>query len=375
MGIAIEAEAIKISMSAIEKVEESTETGSKVEEEYKRFIGRKIVFIISLSFILVFLLGIGVTLGPIKYSVLEVYTTILHRFFPNYFDVPELATTIIWNIRLPRILFGIVAGFGLAVAGCVLQGILRNPLASPYTLGIAHGAGFGAAIAIIFGAGFVSGKYLIIGNAFIFALIPTFFIFGLARYKRATPETMILAGIAMMYLFSAAITLLQYFAEAEAVKAVVFWMIGDLGKAAWSKLLPMSIVLACCIPLVILKAWDLNVMSAGDESAKSLGVNVERIRIFVLILASLLIAAIVCFTGAIGFIGLVAPHIARMVIGGDNRFLIPASGLVGAVMLVGADIVAMQIMAPVILPVGVITAFMGVPMFIYLIIRKRKEYW
>ena len=360
-------------MSAVEA--ESTETSSKVEKEYKRFIGRKILFIVSLSFILVLLLGIGVTLGPIKYSILEVYTTILHRFLPNYFDVPELATTIIWNIRLPRILFGIVAGVGLASAGCVLQGILRNPLASPYTLGIAHAAGFGAAIAIIFSVGFVGGKYLIIGNAFIFALIPTFFIFGLARYKRATPETMILAGIAMMYLFSAAITLLQYFAESEAVTAVVFWMVGDLGRAAWSKLLPMSIVLACCIPIVILKAWDLNVMSAGDESAKSLGVNVERIRIFVLMFASLLIAAIVCFTGAIGFIGLVAPHIARMVIGGDNRFLIPASGLVGAVMLVGADIVAMTIIAPAILPVGVITAFMGVPMFIYLIIRKRKEYW
>ena len=362
-------------MSAVEKVVESTETISKVEEDYKRFIGRKIFFITSLFFLIILLLGIGVTLGPIKYSVLEVYTTILHRFFPNYFDVPELATTIIWNIRLPRILFGIVAGVGLAIAGCVLQGILRNPLASPYTLGIAHGAGFGAAIAIVFGAGFAGGQYLIIGNAFIFSLIPAFFIFGLALYKRATPETMILAGIAMMYLFSAAITLVQYFAEPEAVGAVVFWMVGDLGRAAWSKLSPMSIVLACCIPIVILKAWDLNVMSAGDESAKSLGVNVERIRIFVLMLASLLISAIVCFTGAIGFIGLLAPHIARMVIGGDNRFLIPASGLVGAVLLVVADIAAMQIMAPVILPVGVLTAFMGVPLFIYLIIRRRKEYW
>ena len=164
----------------------------------------------------------------------------------------------------------------------MLQGILRNPLASPYTLGIAHGAGFGAAIAIIFGAGFAGGQYLIIGNAFVFSLIPTFFIFGLALYKRATP------------FFSAAITLVQYTAEAEAVKAVVFWMVGDLGRAAWSKLSPMSIVLACLIPLVILKAWDLNVMSAGDESAKSSGVNVERCRIAMLMIASFLVAAIVC---------------------------------------------------------------------------------
>ena len=360
-------------MSAVEV--ESTETRSKIEKEYKRFIGRKIFFITSLLFLIVLLLGVGVTLGPIKYSVLEVYTTILHRFFPNYFTVPELATTIIWNIRLPRILSGIVAGVGLAIAGCVLQGTLRNPLASPYTLGIAHGAGLGAAIAIIYTVGFVGGQYLIIGNAFIFALIPTFFIFGIARYKRATPETMILAGIAMMILFSAAITLVQYFAGPEAVKAVVFWMVGDLGRAAWSKLFPMSIVLACLIPLVILKAWDLNVMSAGDESAKSLGVNVERCRISMMMIAAFLIAAIVCFTGPIWFIGLVAPHIARMVIGGDNRFLIPASGLVGAVLLVSADIVAMRIIAPAILPVGVLTAFMGVPLFIYLILRKKSEYW
>jgi len=354
---------------------DDTETRSKVEKEYKRFIGRKILFIVSLSFLIVLLLGIGVTLGPVKYSVLEVYSTILHRFFPNYFEVPAIGTTIIWNIRLPRILFGMVAGFSLAIAGSVLQGILRNPLASPYTLGIAHGAGFGAALAIIFGAGFIGGQYLIIGNAFVFSLIPTFFIYGIARYKRATPETMILGGIAMMYLFSAAITLVQFFGEAEAVRAVVFWMVGDLGKAAWSKLFPISLVLVCAIPLLILKSWDINVMGAGDESAKSLGVNVERVRVFTLILASLLISIIVCFTGAIGFIGLVAPHIARMVIGGDNRFLIPASGLVGAVLLVMADIVALQIIAPAILPVGVVTAFMGVPLFIYLILRERREYW
>lgn len=351
------------------------ETRLKIGGEYKRSIGRKILFILSLFLLIILLLGIGVTLGPVEYSIPEVYSTILHRFFPDHFEVPAIGTTIIWNIRLPRILFGIVAGFSLAIAGSVLQGILRNPLASPYTLGIAHGAGFGAALAIIFGAGFISGQYLIIGNAFIFSLIPTFFIYALARHKRATPETMILGGIAMMYLFSAAITLVQFFGEAEAVRAVVFWMVGDLGKAAWSKLFPMSIVLGCAIPLLILKSWDINVMGAGDESAKSLGVNVERVRIFSLILASLLISTIVCFTGAIGFIGLVAPHIARMVIGGDNRFLIPASGLVGAVLLVMADIVAMQIIAPAILPVGVVTAFMGVPLFIYLILREQREYW
>lgn len=347
----------------------------KTKEQYKKFVGRKISFIIILLLLIVLLLGIGVTLGAIDYSIIDVYATILDRFFPNHFDIPELAETIIWNIRLPRIIFGIISGIGLGIAGCVLQGILKNPLASPYTLGIAHGAGFGAAIAIIYGTGIIAGQYLIIGNAFVFSLIPTFFIFTITRYKKATPETMILAGISMMYLFSAAITLVEYFAEAEAVKAVVFWMVGDLGKAAWDKLLPMTVVIVCCTPLLVWKAWDLNIMGTGDENAKSLGVNVERSRIFMMVLSSLLIAIVVCFTGAIGFIGLVAPHIARLVIGGDNRYLIPASGLAGAVLLVIADIAAMQIIAPAILPVGVMTAFLGVPMFLYLIMRKRREYW
>ena len=186
---------------------------------------------------------------------------------------------------------------------------------------------------------------------------------------------MILAGIAMMYLFTAMTMTLQYFAEAEAVKGAIFWMVGSLGRASWSKLSLVSVVLVCCVPLLILKSWDLNVLGAGDETAKSLGVQVERTRIITMVLASLLVACIVCFTGTIGFVGLVAPHICRMVIGGDNRFLIPTSGLVGAILLVAADTAARTIMAPVILPVGVMTAYLGVPLFIYLILRGRGGYW
>lgn len=256
-----------------------------------------------------------------------------------------------------------------------MQGVLRNPLASPYTLGIASGAGFGASLGILAGAGFVGGQYLVIGNAFAFALLVSFIILGLSSRRGATPESMILAGIAMMYLFTAMTMTLQYFAEAEAVKGAIFWMVGSLGRASWSKLSLVSVVLVCCVPLLILKSWDLNVLGAGDETAKSMGVQVERTRIITMVLASLLVAGIVCFTGTIGFIGLVAPHICRMVIGGDNRFLIPTSGLVGAILLVAADTVARTIMAPVILPVGIMTAYLGVPLFIYLILRGRGGYW
>lgn len=365
----------------IQKMTSSTETAgtgtkrAEIKEQYKKFIGRKILFILF-SLILIFIIaGVAATLGSFPITVTEVYSIIWHGLFQNPETTKEI---IVWNLRLPRILMGILAGIGLAIAGTMMQGILRNPLASPFTLGIASGAGFGAALAILLGAGIIAGgtgKYLIIGNAFVFSLIPTFVILGLTRYKRATPETMILAGIAMLYIFSAATTLLMYFAESEAVKAAYFWMVGSLGKASWDALLPVSIVLAGCVPLLMWKSWDVNVMGAGDETAKSLGVNVERTRIAILVIASLMSAGIICFTGTIGFIGLVAPHMCRMVIGGDNRFLIPASGLFGAALLLGADTIARTIIAPIILPVGVITAFMGGPLFLYLIMRKRREYW
>ena len=365
----------------IQKMTSSTETAgtgtkrAEIKEQYKKFIGRKILFILF-SLILIFIIaGVAATLGSFPITVTEVYSIIWHGLFQNPETTKEI---IVWNLRLPRILMGILAGIGLAIAGTMMQGILRNPLASPFTLGIASGAGFGAALAILLGAGIIAGgtgKYLIIGNAFVFSLIPTFVILGLTRYKRATPETMILAGIAMLYIFSAATTLLMYFAESEAVKAAYFWMVGSLGKASWDALLPVSIVLAACVPLLMWKSWDVNVMGAGDETAKSLGVNVERTRIAILVIASLMSAGIICFTGTIGFIGLVAPHMCRMVIGGDNRFLIPASGFFGAALLLGADTIARTIIAPVILPVGVLTAFMGGPLFLYLIMRKRREYW
>ena len=286
-----------------------------------------------------------------------------------------LADVCVWNLRLPRIFLGIVAGIGLGLAGAVMQAILRNPLASPYTLGISSGAGFGASLAILAGAGILGGKYLIIGNAFIFALLVAFIILGLSSRKGATPETMILAGIAMMYLFGAMTTILQYFGEAEAVKEAVFWMVGDLNRASWSVVTIVSVVIALCVPYLMAKSWDLNVMGAGDETAKSLGVNVKRTRVITMVVSTVMVATIVCFTGTIGFIGLVAPHMTRLAIGGDNKYVLPVSGLLGAVILISADLVARRIIAPVILPVGAVTAFMGAPLFLYLIMRRRREYW
>jgi iron complex transport system permease protein len=353
----------------------SLRRNAEIKAQYGKSTRRRVIFIFALILLLVLLVGVALSLGTADVSLWDAFAAILHKFFPNHIEATQLAEVCVWKLRLPRVLLGILAGIGLGAAGCTMQGVLRNPLADPYMLGIASSAGFGASLAILFGTGILGGQYLVIGNAFIFALLCSAIILGLSSRKGSTPETMILLGIAMMFMFTAMTTLLQYSADAEAVKAAVFWMVGDLGRASWDKLAIVAVVTAVCLPLLIWKSWDLNIMGAGDESAKSLGLKVEHTRIFTMVVASLLVAGIVCFTGTIGFVGLVSPHICRMVIGGDNRFLLPASALVGAVLLVVADTVARTVMSPTILPVGVVTAFLGVPLFIYLIMRKRREYW
>lgn len=343
--------------------------------EYQKFVGHKMLFLIFLVLGIVMLAGIAATRGSANLGVIEVYTTILAKFLPGSFQTTWFADTIVWGLRLHRILLAIVGGLGLAIAGSVMQGILKNPLASPFTLGIASAASFGAALAIILGAGFAGGEYLIIANAFIFTLIASMAVYGLAKYKGITPETMILAGIAIMYLFSALTSFLQYVGKAEQVQEVVFWMMGSLGRSSWDKVWIVAGVIALCFPYLLLRSWDINAIGAGDETAKSLGVNVERTRVICMMLASLITASVICFTGTIGFIGLVSPHITRMVVGGDQRFLLPASALVGALLLLAADTVARTILAPVILPVGIMTSFLGVPFFIYLFLRRKKEFW
>jgi len=341
-------------------------------EGYAQLKRTRAAFILALIFGLVLLIGIAVTLGSADLGVGESYLAILAGLFPGTFSAPDLAITIVWDYRLHRVLFAVCAGFGLAVAGSVMQGILRNPLASPFTLGIASAAATGASIAIVLGAGVVGGDYLIIGNAFLFALLAAFSIYGMARYRGVGSETMVLAGIALMYLFSAVTSLLQYVGSTEQLQAVVFWMFGSVDKSTWPKLGIVALVLACTVPCLVYRAWDLNALAEGDEVAAGLGVPVEHSMTVMMLIASLITAVIICFTGTIGFIGLVAPHITRMVIGNDFRTLLPASGLIGALLLLAADSIARSILAPQIIPVGIVTAFLGVPFFIYLFLHRRE---
>jgi iron complex transport system permease protein len=253
-----------------------------------------------------------------------------------------------------------------------MQGVLRNPLASPFTLGISAAAAFGASLVIVFGIG---GDLAIIIAAFAFTLLAAFGIYSLSRYRGISPESMILAGIILMYLFTAMTSFLQYTGTMDQLQEVVFWTFGSLQRTTWAKLALVTLVICICLPYIMLRSWDLNAMGQGDQVAKSMGVDVNRTRTRLMLLASLITAVIICFTGVIGFIGLVAPHITRLAIGGDNRFLLPASGLVGGALLLTADSLARTILAPSIIPVGIMTAFIGIPFFLYLFLRQKEGYW
>ena len=351
------------------------EHGSLVAH-YRAVVRKKVITIGVLVATIVLLAGIAVGIGPIHYSLGEVYATILSPVMPGVFDISDTMWTVIMKIRVPRMVMALLTGFSLAIAGAGMQVILGNPLASPFTLGVSSGAGFGAGLAVLVGISFMGGRFFLIGNAFLFSLFPALVIAGISRIKRATSGMMILAGIAMGYVFSAGSSLMSYFSQAEDLKALSLWMMGNLGRATWNDIAWLSGALILSVPVFLYQIHALDVMNAGDETAKSLGVNVERTRILIMIVSSFITASIICFTGVIGFVGLVAPHITRMFIGANNRFLIPAAGLFGAAFLLAADIIALKIIEPTVLPVGVITSFLGGPLFLYLIIRKnRKHYW
>ncbi|AMK14226.1 iron ABC transporter permease protein [methanogenic archaeon mixed culture ISO4-G1] len=286
----------------------------------------------------------------------------------------------VWFIRRPSVCCGLLAGAGLAAAGAVMQSILRNPLADPYTTGISSGASFGASLAMGFGLSVASTAYAVVANAFIFALIPMAVIILVSKIKSASPTTMIMAGIAVMYIFNAATTLIKLFVDPESLSAIYAWSVGSIdiagkGIAGWDAVTAMFFFVVIGTTALILLSRKLNVVATGDESSKALGVNSDQMRIISLLIVSFLAAGVVSFTGLIGFIGLVCPHIARIFVGSDNRYLIPASAAFGAALLIISDIIGKSIFYPTTVQVGVITAFIGGPLFLYLIVRQKKEAW
>jgi iron complex transport system permease protein len=353
---------------------EDNEEGNQISRTYKGFVKRKRLFLIVGLLLLVLCVIIATQNGPINISFLDVIRYIFT------FDVNG-AGGVIWNIRLVRILGALLAGAGLAVAGVVMQCILRNPLASPFTLGISSAAAFGASFAIIFlGAGSSMTSIVSINNpyvtticAFLFSLLATGAILLLTKVTRVSAETMILAGVAISVMFSAGLSFMQYIATDSQLGNIVAWTFGDLGKATWSW---NALIILVFLPVALYffyKRWDYNALDAGEDTAKGLGVNTERERIVGMILTSVLSAFIVSFFGIIAFIGLLGPHIARMIIGSDHRYLIPLSIILGAIILIIADGVGQVILYPSVIPVGIITSMLGGPLFIYLLIRSYRK--
>jgi iron complex transport system permease protein len=320
---------------------------------YQKYIHRKKIVLFSLAALILVLALAAINTGSFNLNPYEVFQTILGRG-------DQISGAVIWQIRMPRILAAIAAGGGLAVAGCVMQNNLRNPLASPSTLGISNAAAFGANIAIIvLGAGSVSSSstdavlinnpYLVTSSAFGCSLLATIVILFLARIRGFSPEAMILAGVALGSLFSAGTILIQYFAQDFQIAAVVFWTFGDLGRVSWTEVFILLFLTVLSFLYFLLRRWDYNALASGGETAKSLGVHVDRIRREGMLVASLLTAVAVSFLGIIGFIGLVAPQIMRRIIGEDYRYLIPGSFLMGAVLLLVSDTLARTMISPIVL--------------------------
>jgi len=289
---------------------------------------------------------------------------------------------IIWNIRMPRIAAGIAVGFSLAMAGCVMQNVLRNPLAAPATLGVSQGASFGAALAIVyFGAGMqinsgagaaiaITNPYMVTIFAFLGGMATTIIILCLSRIAKVTPSVMILAGVALSSLFAGATTLVQYFADDVMVASVVYWTFGSLGRAGWNEITMILCLSFAAFVYFFFNRWNYNAMESGIYTAKSLGVKVDTLILVTMTIAALISAVAVAFVGIINFIGLIAPHMVRKFVGNDHRFLIPCSALMGAVLMLAADLVSRMLLAPTILPIGALTSFLGAPLFLYMIIKK-----
>ena len=340
---------------------------------YYRYLASKRLVIFVTALLLTGAFMAALSLGAAQIPLSEVVKSLADM------EVNMRHQIIVNKIRLPQAITAIVAGAGLAMSGAVMQAILRNPLGSPFTLGISHAAAFGAALSVMIlgggtmtssGAITITSPMLTTVSAFTFAVLAAALIIAISRRRGSTPETMILSGVALSALCTAGTMFLQFFADDVQLAAMVFWTFGDTARASWPEIILLSTTTGTAALYFLANSWRYNTIEAGEETAMGLGINTRRLRLVGMLLASLVTAVIIAFLGIIGFIGLVVPHLMRRLIGADHRFLLPASMLAGSLLLLGADTAARLILAPNVLPVSVLTAFLGAPVFIFLIIRR-----
>ena len=348
-----------------------------VSEQYNVAKAKKIAIILILLALVFLFFVVSVFVGSGTLSFKEVFLAIFNKG-------SETARLIVRRIRFPRVIAALIAGGGLAVSGLVMQTVLKNPLASPTTLGVSNAAVFGANFAIIVvGAGAfhsthgswlsISNPYLVSTFSFLSAIIAAGSILLLARLKNLNASAIVLAGVAVSAIFQAGTTLIQYFASDTQVASAVYWTFGDLGRASYKTDLIMFIVVAVSTLFFFLKRWDFSAMSGGLAYAKTLGVNTRFMTIMSLLLASLITSVTVSFLGIIGFVGLTAPQFMKRIVGDDYRYLLPSSFLAGALLLLISDILGRLPIFGTSVPVGVVTSLIGGPVFPAILLRRKKN--
>lgn len=355
------------------------ECTAEYKREYRLYIARKVTFCLACLVIAFLVTGFTLSVGNYEIGFLESYRILLDHITGNIAtdEIGHMKDHVIWDLRMPRAFAGLFVGAGLGVCGAVMQSTLKNPLADPYTTGISSGASLGATLAIVSGFSLIPGllgEASIVINAFIFSLIPACVMIFFSIIKRnMSPESTILIGVAVMYVFTAITTLLKVSATEEKLAEAYVWSVGTLGKATPENILAMGIATVVGVIVFTLGSNMINTLAMDDKNVTALGEDPKKIRLLFMFGVSLVTAVLVSFTGTIGFVGLVAPHIVRLLIGSDNRYLIPASACFGAMFLLCADCLAKNLSTG--LPVGVVTALVGGPLFLFILLKMRKAAW
>jgi len=334
----------------------------------QRKLERKRWFVI-LSFLVIGVVSLilDVMTGPAMLSVSEVVNALF-----SIGEVDKMTNNIVHNLRLPMALMALVVGATLAVGGAEIQTLLNNPMASPYTLGLAAAAGFGASIVIAFGSFGLPIQVAVPIGAFVMTMLASGILFLFASKRRFSSEMLVLVGIALLFIFQSLLSLVQFISAPEVSQQILFWLFGSLNKATWQSLIIIIVVTTICVALLSKELWKLTALRLGEDRAASLGINLQVLRIKVLVLVAMMTATAISFVGVIGFIGLVAPHVARMLLGEDQRFFLPGAMLVSAAFLSLSSVLSKVIIPGALFPVGIVTSFIGVPFFFWIILNNKR---
>lgn len=360
----------------------------RIEGSYSISIRKKTIFVLAMLGLTLVAFMFSLTLGSVDIPFSDTLAVIGHQLFPGWVGLPEESwyESIVMNERFPRTLLCLLTGVALASAGTVMQGLLRNPLVSPFTLGVSTAASFGAAITIVFGSSLFGSwfygswefmgltltveNFLLVVFSFLFGMLSIMLVLKVAR-KDASRSTLVLSGVVISYLFQAGISFSKYVSDDEALREITNWLMGGMWNATWSAIVILAPIVIVCVIYLEKLSLDINSLSAGDDIARNVGVDVNKLRKNGLIVSTLVTSACVAFTGVIGFIGLMAPHMCRMVMGNDSRYVMPASAFLGAAILMFSDVIARKVVAPEQIPVGIILYVIGGIFFIWMVTRRK----